>query len=496
MANHHIISFIQHLSPVEIRQVDDYLSKSSALFSKDEEGKELRLFKFLISNKHKNITEEDINLEIQTASLSHLKSNLFSKVLEALTLDKYIHNSDVFSQNDIINFSLRKKILVCKIALRTLNPGKFETIIELLNEIIEKAKDFELYDILVEALNNKKYFQSPRSGSLDFEKIDKEIEYYQYCYKAVLNATDNYYRLILNNDFIKTLSENEANDHIISSIRQMEADYKKTKSEQVNYYLYIMRFALAERKKEYDQAIKYCNELIVILKKNKAIYRTERLGFVHDNLSLYKTYLKKYGEASKEAKEAQKYYIENSFNHAVSKQHEFYVNFYNKNYHAANKCLNELLSHSRIDTGEFRRSKYVYFRACAFFAERDYKGALTLLNESLEIEKDKTRWNISLRILNIMIFIEMNKINEAGNSLESLRKYIERTGKTDEVSARNIMTVKLLREIEKDGFEYNPNNKTVQKMIKDLSLVDSELSLEYFSSELIPFHEWLVSKKK
>lgn len=495
MANHHIISFIQNLSPVEIRQVEDYLSKSLALFKTEEEGKELRLFKFLINNKNRTITEQDINLEIQTASSPHLKNNLFSKVLESLTLDKYINNTEVFSQNDIVNFTLRKKILVCKIALRTLNPGKIETIKELLNDTIEKAKEFELYDILVEALRSKKYFQGSRSGSSDFEKINEEVEFYEYCSKAVFKANDSYFRLILNNEFIKTLSENEANEHIVLSIRQMEADYKKTKSEQVNYYLYIMRFALAERKKEYNEAIIYCNELITILKKNKAIYRTERLGFLHDNISLYKTYLKKYAEASKEAKEAQKYYIENSFNHAVSKEQEFYINFYNKNYVAANKCLNELLSHSRIDTGEFRRSKYVYYRACVFFSEKDFKSALALLNESLEIEKDKTRWNISLRILNIMIFIEMNKINEAGNSLESLRKYIERTGKTIEVSARNIMTVKLLREIEKNGFEYDSKNKTVVNMIKELSKENSEVSFEYFSSELIPFHEWLVKKK-
>jgi hypothetical protein len=497
MANPHIISFIQGLSSIEIRLVEDNLSKTQALFDSDtHEVMEVKLFKYITTNKKEKITDEIIIRETGTKRVTDLKNNLFNKIQEALTQDKYITNNSLFSENDIVNFTLRKKLLVCKISLRVLNQDKTEAINELLNEIIEKAKEYELYDILVEALNAKKYFRSIRYGLQDFEKINIELEFYELCSKAVFNATDNYYRLILNDGFIKTLSKTEADNHIAASIKQIEADYKKTKSEQINYYLQIMRFALAERKKDYVSAIEHCNKLITILKKHRIIYRDERMGFVHDNLSLFKTYLKKYSEATKDAKYAQKYYFEHSLNYARSKEQEFYTNFYNENYLDSKKCLNELLNHTAIDTGEFFRSKFVYYRACVFFAEKDFKEALMLLNESLEIEKDKTRWNISLRILNIMIFIEMNKINEAFNSLESLRKYMERTGKTDEVSERDVLIVKLLRELEKSGFEYDPENKTTAKMLRQLSEKDSPVSWEYFSSELIPFHEWLLKKSK
>ena len=95
-----------------------------------------------------------------------------------------------------------------------------------------------------------------------------------------------------------------------------------------------------------------------------------------------------------------------------------------------------------------------------------------------------------------MIFIELNKINEASTSLEALRKYIERTSKTDEVKQRDVLIVKLLRELEKDGFMLDSKNTTVSKMLKDLSEKDKAVSWEYYSPELIPFHEWLEMKKK
>jgi hypothetical protein len=124
----------------------------------------------------------------------------------------------------------------------------------------------------------------------------------------------------------------------------------------------------------------------------------------------------------------------------------------------------------------------------------EFKEALKLLNESLEIEKDKSRWNVSLRILNIMIFIEMEKIDEAITSIEALRKYIERTSKTEELSERDIIIVKLLRELEKSGFEYDASNTVVGNYLKELSDKESKSSWQYFSPELIPFHKW-ISKK-
>lgn len=494
MANLHIIPFIQNLTPAEIRLAEDYISKSAPLVAKEEDGKELTLFRYIIKNNKKEITDEDIVKETKTVSPSHLKTNLFNKVLESLTLDKYITNTDFFSDSDIYSFTLRKKILIAKISLRTINPGKTATIHELLDEIITKSKEYELYDIVVDGLNTKKYFTGIRTGSSEFEKINEELEFYNYCFKALYNAVDNYYRLILNNDFVKTFSKNEIIKHLKSSIEIMENDYKKTKSGQINYYLHIIRFGLNEQKKEFEEAIKECNKLISILKKNKSVFRNERMGFAHTNLCQFKTFLGKYSEAIKDAKISQKYYLPDSFNYAVSKEQEFYTNLYSENYREAEKCLITLLNHPKIDSGEFRKSKFIYYQACIHFADKNFKEALILLNESLEIEKDKARWNISLRILNIMIFIEMNKIDEAFSSLESLRKYMERTGKTDEVSKRDVLIVKLLREMQKNGFEYDQDNTSTSKMIKQLSEKDSDTSWEYFSSELIPFHEWVKKK--
>jgi len=233
-----------------------------------------------------------------------------------------------------------------------------------------------------------------------------------------------------------------------------------------------------------------------MLKKSKVLFRKERMGFVWDNICQFKIYTGNYDSAALDAKKAQEYYVENSFNSAISKDQEFYAYIYNNDIDKALRCIELLQEHSLIDTGEFRKSKYIYYQACVLFISKDYKAALDLLKTSLEIEKDKTRWNISLRILNIMVFIELGKVHEASYSLEALSKHIQRSAKDDEVKPRDVSIVTLLRKIEKDGFIYDPKNAKVEGMLKELSAKDTPLSWEHYSTELVPFHKWLEGKKK
>jgi hypothetical protein len=96
--------------------------------------------------------------------------------------------------------------------------------------------------------------------------------------------------------------------------------------------------------------------------------------------------------------------------------------------------------------------------------------------------------------MNIMLCIELGKIDEASRLLESLRKYVQRHTKTSEIKLRDILIVKVLREMEKQGFNYDKNNKIISKMLKDLSQKGKPTSWEHYSPELIPFHEWLENK--
>ncbi len=492
MAAIHIVKFIQSLNEKEIQVIDDHIQSIYLLSgSNANESKQLKLFRFITTNKERQLTDSELAKHVSTPNLASLKYLLTEKIYDALLLNKHIENKSIFSPREQILFSLKKKILLVKSLYRTLNQGRIETVNFLLVETVNLAKENEVYDILVEALSFQKYLKSIRSGIIEFEKINSEISFYDDCLKCVRNANDAYFRLILNNDFINSLTVKELDQHLRNSIKQMEIDYKKTKSQEINYYLHILQLAFFEHEKNYQQAILYCNKLLNIIKKSKVVYTKDRLGFALANLTQFKVFTGKFKEAAVHAKSAQQFHINNSFNHLTLKEQEFYAHFYAKNNKEALKCTEEMLQHSMADTGGYRKSKFIYYEASVLFATKQFKEALQLLNKSLEIEKDKTGWNIALRTLNILVFIELSKINEASRALEALRKYMERLTKSDEVKQRDIIIIKLLREIEKDGFRFNPKNATAAKMLKELSEKNKPTSWNYYTPELIPFHEWV-----
>lgn len=488
-----IENLIRSLNSKEISIIDDHIHSLAILSGSSDETKQLKYFRLVVEKKE--ISKKEISKSIGSVDIPSLKRHLSIKIYDALLHSKHIHNPEIFSNREQIVFDLKKKILTIKILYRSLNQGRSETIEFLLNETVKIAKKNEVFDVVVEALTIQKYFKSIRSGTNEFEKINTEICFYSTCLKAIQTANDAYYRLILNGSFIKSLSKWQLKNLLFDSIKQLEGDYKFTKSQEVNYYLHIIKMALFETEKNYSKAIKYCNKLIDILKKSQVNYRAERMGFILDNLCQFKIFNGKYKAAAKYAKSAQTNYIFDSFNYLISKEQEFYAYFYAGIYKNAFICTKNLLEHSLADTGKFRKSKFMYYQCCILFKTKKFKEALTLLNKSLEIEKDKTRWNISLRILNIMLFIELNKINEASISLESLRKYMERTCKNEEVEPRTILIVKLLKELEKDGFEYRAKNTKVAKMIIELSAKNKNNSWEHYTSELSPFNKWLGKRK-
>ena len=423
-----------------------------------------------------------------------LRSRLFDKTIEALTTQRHISNKALFNEHEQLVFLLKKRILHFRILFKSPNPGKVNSLKSILNGIIKDAKENEIYDVLIEALILKKYFIGIRSGKTEFERIHKEILFYEQAYHSLLFASDSYYRFILSTKLLKSFSDFNYRVLLTKCIRKIKADLIKNRSQQVNYYLHILLLIYSERNKKYTLAVKYCKKLIAIVSGSRIVYRKERLGFAYDNLSQYKTFTGNFNEAAKFAKQAQTYYSINGIDYLVSKEQEFHVYFYHGKYEKAIVCSNELVEHPLSDVGKFRKSKFVYSQACVYFAQKKYKNALALLKKSLELEKDKTRWNVSLKILYVMIFIELNKTDEATNALESLRKYMARNKK--DMKLRDVKIVKVLREMEKNDFVLNEKNQTIKKLWKELAASKTKISWEFYTPELNPFHKWLAEKTK
>jgi hypothetical protein len=79
-------------------------------------------------------------------------------------------------------------------------------------------------------------------------------------------------------------------------------------------------------------------------------------------------------------------------------------------------------------------------------------------------------------------------------SKEKSVSYLERNKKDEKIRLRDKLILSTLRELKKNFFEYNPQNKTLAKLVQRLTAKKTSASWEHFTPELIPFHEWLLRK--
>ena len=482
MPSPYIEDLLKNLNDSEKKSIDFH-------FSIKNESDDLLLRQYI-----QNITSNNLPLSKSLKVNRMLKSRAFDQITDILVSDYHIHNKGSFGSHDQTILRLKKKMLLARVISKSLNQNKFGPFKTILSTIITEAEKNEVYEVLIEALLLKKYTFALKSGLAEFKSIEKKIAHYEMCQKKIYYSSDCFFSIVINSNFLKFKNDKSFHVYILKTIRLLKQDYQTYKSEQINYYLHIILMFYFERQKKYVLSAKYCKILFSIVKKSPVVYREERLGNALINLSQYKTFTENYNEAARYAIEAQRYYLENSNNYLLTKEQEFNIYFYHKKYEKASDCITELLDHKIVDSGHFTRAKYIYFQSSLLFAQKQFKKALGLLNKSLEIEKEKSQWNVSLRILNIMLFIELNKIDEASRLLESLRKYVQRHEKRAEIKPRDIIIVKILREMEKDGFNFNPTNKIIAKMLKDISQKGKPTSWEHYSPELIPFHEWLAAK--
>ncbi len=465
---------------------------------KDELAVE-KLFEFLVATQGQEINDDIISQHVygskKEEALKRLKSRLFSKILDAFTSDAFLFKEGLMDNLDKQVVRIRKKILQLRVLYRKKNGCHKSILFHLLSEIIKEAKEYEQFDVVVEALTFKKYITVLGKGAAELKELNKQIEFYSQAYKAVNKAGDYYYLLTANQDLIKEYNSAEIDKLTNDALTELDQDFKLTKSYTVLYYRRHIQLAHLQTQSKHQATIDVCLDIIALLKKHKCIYRTERMGMIFGNISKCLVYIGDFNNAAKNAQKAQSFYQAKSLSYMIDKEQEFYALFYGCQYEKALGVIKELQEISLINSGEFRQSKFLFFRACVYFSRKEFKETLHICNQSLDISKDKNRWDLGTRYLRIMSLVELQLHDQAYAGVEALRKTIGRNVHKSELSSRDELIYKVLYEYAKNSFLSIESDKIVQ-YAEQLSSQEGLNSWSYYTHELIPFHVWISGKLK
>ncbi len=489
-------TLINGLKPEEINSVRYSFCKANK--SEKEELAVEKLFDFLVTNQGKDANDKTISAYVygswKEEALKRLKSRLFSKILDTFTSDVFLFKEGLMDNLDKQVVRIRKKILQFRVLLRKKYGSDKTILFHLLNEILKEAREYEQYDVVSEALNLKKYITVLRKGGIgEMKDLNKQIEYYSQAHRAVNRAVDYYYQLLANQDLIKEYTSSEIDKMMTEATKQMDEDYKLTKSVTILYYKRHIQLAHLQWQRKHQATIDVCLDIINLLKKHKCIFRTERMGMIFGNISKCLVYTGDFNNAAKNAQKAQSYYSSKSLSYMIAKEQEFYALFYACQYERALSIVKELQDVSIVNSGEFRQARFAFFKACICFNRKEYKETLQICNQSLDISRDKNRWDLGTRYLRIMCLVELQLHDQAYAGVEALRKTIGRNSHKSELSSRDELIFKLLYEYARNSFIALDNDK-INNLATDLSASNTEYAWNYYTHELIPFHKWMGLK--
>lgn len=366
----------------------------------------------------------------------------------------------------------------------------------MLEETISLGKKYELYDKLIPSLKFKKWRYTHKQGKESYSALSSEIELYEICNRAFSKANDYYYETIFMQSQKGKEDAAKIQKHLSDAIKDLKELFAETKSNTVNYFLKNLELVKEINNKNYLQARRICLEFTEVIRTNPCVFREQRIGIAYDYLSRCELYLGHYDSAAAYAQSAQQKFSPESDNYSVAKQQEFFALFYAGRYKKAEAVALSMLSIARNELGEWRYAQFTYLHACVLFKLHTFDEVFNILSQQLEISKDKSGWELSLRVLRILTLIETEQFKQASSEIFSLKTFVMRLQKETSITRRDRNILTLLLNLEQNGYVFEEMNGDTKALLSQLASIEENYKWEILNPELIPIHEWMKGKMK
>jgi len=456
----------------------------------DSKGKSIQLVEAVISDPLCSV--KDLQFELYGKENYHAFNKLLNrtkdKVYEVLLFDQNL-SKPYYSERNRIVFDIRKKLVQSEILhLRGIN----DELESFQNKIISKAKEYEIYDSLIEALQAKQRFMVLKGGKKIVEKVNSEIEKFEKSRIKVQRARKIWTRIgaIINQSSSPSDYINELKDEK----QIVKQDFEETNSAIIGFIYFMMEVEWNHVNQKYKEAEIILYRLLELILNSVSIYTRTRHGEVLMNIANNEILLNDFSAAVENSKLAQSYFDYKSINYDISRELEFFSRFYNGEITESKKIIEEIYHSSRSSNTPFLFSKRAYLFACLCTINGNITMSNKLLLEVKEIEKDKEGWNLGKRILTIINKIEAQDFESVDLKVLSLEKFIKRILKFRHVRKRDVIILRILIKLINENFDFEKVYHQRKKYFDLLEGQNPEYAWKIKSPELIIFHDWFKKK--
>lgn len=409
-----------------------------------------------------------------------LKGRLIDKLYEGLSLSVSLQNHPAL-KDDPQGFApvkLQKQLLYAQILIKR---GLENLAFELLEKVNEQARQLHLPEFRLQALIYLRSLAAAHHESV--ATYHQEIEEVMAAYEVDIKGVG------LLDDFNVLTRKQSVYDRAIIDWLEGHTQYFKEELERAysaraHYYFLTLLTALDEGREDYGSGKKHLQELIELISRETGLKSNNRLGAPYLRLAAIELMAGHYEAGREAALEALAIFPTHKFNHLSAAIYACFGHIYTDQLDAAKALLGTLGWFAQRKRRNTSMEVTRYLSSCVAFCQGDLRAAVHLLGNVNEILADKSGWNTSLRIHEILLYLEQEKIDLAAARIEALRKHIARYGASD----RDQVIFRILYLLEKRSFYYQFLNDEMEALMEDLT---HKYPWSPISQEVIRFDIWL-----
>jgi hypothetical protein len=373
------------------------------------------------------------------------------------------------------------------------NKSKLSSGHDQLKGALKLAREFQFHSLEILILGQLRKLASFTGSEKLYYKYLQELRHVHDIVKAELEAEDLDFELQvflvksvqISSDWLKILENNYSKMILLK-------ETFSTNSIIHSYYRIAIRYFQA--KEDYKRAIELCEELQKYYVDNPRFFVKLKVARAVLNKLYCALYLKDYKAGNDYAKECELYIEEDSLNWLIFKENHFLLCMHTAQFAKASEIYNQVLQNptfssyptANIEKWRIYEAYLEYATQLDPLVNRRKFNISKFLNEVPVYSKDKSGYNLSIIISQILLSIKTHDLSRVIDRAEPLKIYLSRYVKKDR-NPRSYYFLKMLEVMIRYEFSAEKTEQIADKFFQKL-LQSGHSGPE--SSEVIPY-EWL-----
>lgn len=263
---------------------------------------------------------------------------------------------------------------------------------------------------------------------------------------------------------------------------QLETHY----SPRAHYYHLNLLVTRYQSKRDYQQAKEALQELVDLLEAHRGIASKNRLGTSYLRLAALELQDYQFEESWRASRQAVSVFPKQKTNFMYASTYLIFACLYRMQLSEADEALSNLTYFRDRGRGGTYLDLLVYLESCLQYMKGNYRHAYDLLGDVPSLFADKSGWNTSLRIYEIMLLIDRELPDLASPKIEALRKHISRYQAQPRLEAM----FRFLTLLERQSFDFQELSNEMNDILDHLT--DTYL-WDAVNPEVVRYDIWIRS---